>query len=149
MALLDKKILKFGTAGVVNTGVDWGLYFLCANVLQSGDITAKVIGAIGGVTSAFILNALWVFGESFSTQYKVHNTVARRAQFVGTKYLQTIAVYSVGMLINVLIFTGCRKLGFHEIISLAIATAFSFIINFALSRKLVFRATPSGSQLNR
>ena len=141
--MLDKKFLKFGTAGVVNTGVDWGLYFLCSNVLLSGDITAKIIGAIGGVTSAFMLSALWVFGESFSLQYLAHQSFAHRMRFVGSKYLQTVAVYSVGMLINVLVFTSCMRLGLMELLSLACATGFSFIINFFLSKKFVFQAKPA------
>lgn len=142
MFSVNKKILMFATAGVVNTGIDWFVFFLMANLynFNNGEIFAKFTGAVGGISSAFILNALWVFRESFSLQLKNQTGFKSKTMFLMVKYLQTISVYFVGMLVNVVIFTLCLNLGTVEILSLAFAAACSFLVNFLLSKKYVFNS---------
>jgi putative flippase GtrA len=52
------KLIKFGTAGIFNTGVDWGLYFLLTHAIHWGVTASKLTGSLGGISSAFLLNAL-------------------------------------------------------------------------------------------
>ncbi len=135
------KLLRFGTAGIINTGVDWGLYFLMANAIHYGGTAAKLIGSAGGISSAFLFNALWVFGESFRVRYNGFNSSMHKVHFVCAKYLQTIAVYSLGMFVNVTVFNASINRGIGEIPALFIATACSFMINFLLSKNIVFNAS--------
>jgi putative flippase GtrA len=136
---LFSKFLKFSLAGVINTTVDWGLYFGVVYILVPGnEVFAKLIGALGGVTTAFALNAGWVFAATFILQCSQYVTIRQKLRFVGIKYLQTVAVYAVGMVLNVAVFAAARYFKTPELASLFLATACSFVVNFTLLNRLIF-----------
>lgn len=136
-----KKIIKFGIAGLINTGIDWAFYFLFSKLLGQSEMNAKLIGAVGGVTSAYVLNALWVFREDYVYQFSKQGSRRQKLKFIWSRYFKMVAAYSVGLLVNVAAFTLCIKLVFPEFISLIVATLLSFNINFLLSKKYVFSRT--------
>ncbi|NDK55267.1 GtrA family protein [Pontibacter fetidus] len=136
---IPPKILKFGLAGVINTAVDWALYFAMVHTLLPGnEAIAKLAGSVGGVTSAFALNAGWVFAAAFAMQCNQYQTTFGKLRFIGAKYMQTVLVYTAGMLLNLVVFTAARYVATPELVALLLATACSFIVNFALLNRFVF-----------
>jgi putative flippase GtrA len=141
MKLLDSAIIKFGLAGVVNTLADYCAYFFVAYYIFDGDEPniAKGVGAAIGITSAFILNSLWVFRQNFMSEYVLRNTFSGRSRYVATSYGKMLLTYSIGMALNILIFSNLYQSGkFPEIVCLIAATAVSMVFNFIFTKKLVY-----------
>jgi putative flippase GtrA len=131
------QFLKFGIAGIFNTAVDWGTYFLFLKVFYHNEIVAKVAGVFIGIISAFILNSFWVFHDSFKKKLQLGGLLSNKFRFILFNFFKFLIVYSMGMLINVLTFS-FTYITEKELLSLSFATACSFLINFLLSKKYVF-----------
>jgi putative flippase GtrA len=66
---------------------------------------------------------------------------------VGAKYLQSVMIYSLGLCVNVAVFSTVLRQGTIELVALLSATACSFMINFLLSKRFVF--APGSEQSSR
>lgn len=138
----NRQFIMFCIAGLVNTSVDWSIYFIISNAIK--DITPfipKTIGAIFGITSAFILSSCWVFKDNFLPRLGIRVRLINKCVFIMACYLKFLASYAAGMIINVTTFTLLYNFGLYEILSLITATFFSLIFNFTASKKFVFVGT--------
>ena len=141
--LLDIPLFKFGLAGVVNTLVDFSVYwlFVFALVHPQEELVAKTIGAIAGISSAFVLNSFWVFRQNFMPGLGKRSGLRRKASYIGVSFGKMFLTYSFGMVLNVLVFTLLRERGLWELASLLGATAASMVFNYFFSKKFVFTAS--------
>lgn len=138
---LDPALIKFALAGVVNTLADYSAYFFVAYYIfdADGHNLAKGVGAVIGITSAFILNSLWVFRQNFMAEYVLRTTRGRKSRYVAASFGKMFLTYSIGMALNILIFSFLHQTGrVHEIICLVTATAVSMVFNFVFTKKLVY-----------
>lgn len=133
---LNLAFLRFVAAGTVNTGVDWSTFYLLTGVGGLNQTAAKSISVFLGMTSAYILNALWVFRSDFMARLSVQEGKRRRIVLVATTYVQTLLAYALGMALNVGTFAAVRALGLIDLGSLAAATAVSFLFNYLFSRRI-------------
>lgn len=133
---LNLAFLRFVGAGIVNTGVDWSTFYALAGAGHLNQTAAKSISVFLGMTSAYILNALWVFRPSFMARFALQEGRRRRLALVAATYVQTLLAYALGMALNVGTFAAVRALGFFDLGSLAAATAVSFLFNYLFSRKI-------------
>ncbi|MGV3541174.1 MAG: GtrA family protein [Rufibacter sp.] len=133
-----KQVLKFGIAGIFNTGVDWVFYFMLSNWLQVEPTVSKGIGVAAGMTSAFILNMLFVFGQGFTQPLFSSTQTLPKAKLILSLYFKMLAAYSVGMTVNIIAFWICIAIEVPEFGALLVATTCSFGINFILSQRYVF-----------
>lgn len=138
-------VVRFALAGGVNTGVDWGIFYAAALILP--ETVAKIAGIVGGITSAFLLNSLWVFRASFKGEL-ARTSAEKKAGLVAKKYGLHVATYSFGMVINVVVFTLLRRVELIRIGALAAATACSLSFNFLLSRKIFGHVLEDREQTN-
>ncbi|WP_224997471.1 GtrA family protein [Cesiribacter sp. SM1] len=141
MKLLDSAIIKFGLAGIVNTLADYCAYFFVAYYIfdAEGYNIAKGVGAAFGITSAFILNSLWVFRQNFMQEYVLRNTLGGKSRYIASSYGKMFLTYSVGMGLNILIFSNLFSSGhFPEVVCLIAATAVSMVFNFIFTKKIVY-----------
>lgn len=143
--LLDISLFKFGLAGVVNTVVDFSVYglFVFALAHPQEELVAKILGAIAGISSAFVLNSFWVFRQNFLPGLDRRTGLRHKARYIGVSFGKMFLTYSVGMVVNVVVFTLLRERGLWELASLVAATAASMVFNYFFSKKFVFTAPSS------
>lgn len=141
--MIKHKIARFALAGGFNTSVDWFFYYLITRIFASSDIhiTAKIIGTVAGITSAYVLNYLWVFRED-RIQQENSNGFRKKIRYLLGSYVKMFLTYAVGMSFNVLVFTVLLYNGFAEAGSLALATICSFFLNFIIVNNYVFNGKP-------
>ena len=126
--------IKFQCVGVINFFVDLGVLTLLHGILGVGVVPSNIVSYSCGVINSFILNRYWTF--------KI------KLKFFSLDFIKFVFVNIVSLLINTLamhIFV--NMYAFDTTLSKLIATAFSFTINFAGNKLLVFRdKTPEGGQ---
>jgi putative flippase GtrA len=126
-----RRILKFGTVGVLNTLIDLGvsnlLFLLGVNIY-----VATSISFLASATNSYFLNRAWTFKD-----HQVENS--------WTKYGQFVFVATTGLIINyVMIYIGTRVLNVdNELVKANIILlsriAVSMGWNYLLTRFVVFK----------
>jgi len=61
---LADELVKFGTVGLINTGLD---YLVLNLLLAIGPLKAKVVATIVATTASYLMNRKWTFGERART----------------------------------------------------------------------------------
>lgn len=119
--LLSRQIMKFGATGLLNTGVDFLVFFSLIYAAHIHYIFANLLAFLVAVTVSYAINKNWTFAGQSSN----HNLVNEWIRFT---------IISVG---GFLVATGVLLLT-EPILSLVIAkilaTGASFIWNFTLVR---------------
>jgi putative flippase GtrA len=138
--------LKFMAVGAVNFCVDAGIGFLLNQVIGVPIAIANTISYSCGVTNSFLLNMFWTFKIrlKFFSAYNVKpGRIFKKGlniRFLSVPFLKFIFVNLISLGVNDItmgILTGPYKLSY--IYAKIIATVFSFVVNFAGSKLLVFR----------
>lgn len=120
MKIKYTRLMKFGLVGLLNTGIDLGVFTL---LIMGGMsvISAQIISYSCGVLNSYIMNSQWTFREER----------ARKNRHAPLRFiivnLAALAVSSV--LLKVLYASSLCKLT---------ATAVSILVNYAGSRYFVF-----------
>lgn len=114
------KFLKFGVVGCSGMIVDFGLTYLCKEILRINKFLSNAIGFIVAATSNYFFNRLWTF-ES-------HN------EEIGVQYLQFMTVSVIGLGINSLVlYLLNEKLKwnfyFSKLIAIGVTTIWNFFAN--------------------
>jgi putative flippase GtrA len=120
-------LFKFAAVGIINTGVDLGIYFLLTryvSVLGDTQFLSKAFSYSIGVVTSYTLNRNWTFR---SNTPPVHSFVP----FVG------VNLFSVA-LNAVLMFLFLEFLRFGEVFALVLVTGITFGWNFLASKYFVF-----------
>lgn len=118
--------VKFGMVGVINTLVDYGVFWLLNHWLPYHG--AKVISYCCGMISSFILNRRFTFGDREAV------TAVKGAKFV--------LVNLLSLLVSLGVITLCVEV-FHiqESIANIISTPFSMAVNFVCNKLFVFASS--------
>ncbi len=126
----QKQVFKFIMVGVVNTFVDIVIYFLLTrtfNIFADHIIIAKAISFFVGTINSFILNRFWTFNKKD-----------------GISSLEIIKFYTVvlsSLLINIsVMYLFVFLLNQTDVVAVFIATIATFVWNFILSKKWVFKS---------
>jgi len=118
------KFIKFNAVGIVNTGVDFGIYTLLVT-LGMNFAVAQVISYSCGMLTSYILNSRWTFQDK-------RDSAGRVVAF--------ILVNVVALLVSIGIQALCIKtFGLSELIAKAVSLPFSIVVNFAGNRLFVFK----------
>ncbi|MCX7320619.1 MAG: GtrA family protein [Hyphomicrobiales bacterium] len=121
------KIISFCLIGVANAGVDFGVFSLAYQALNVPIILANVIAWLVAVTCSYVMNTMITFREE-------SGRVLRRRD-----YLKFVASGFVGMVANTLTLLLLSR--FMPVYAAKMGAIFmSFIVNFAMSHFIVFRA---------
>lgn len=120
--------VKFGLVGVLNTGVDLGLYALLTHWtgwLAAVPVTAKAISYSAGIVNSFIFNRGWTFRSQSSA-------------------IKTLIPFVLGNLAGLAVNTGLMQVGIHtlnlnEWMAVGFATCSTLLWNYAFSKFVVFR----------
>lgn len=124
---------KFAVIGVVNTLIDFAIYYILTRVVLifGGNVyIANTIGFIAGATFSYFANRTW----TFSVQNKAGVTEA--AKFYGTA--------ASGYAINMLVFYfSISFLGIFDLVAKVIATLVAIFWNFFVTKFFVFGSKKS------
>ncbi len=119
------RIIKYAMVGVVNTLIDWGVYFVMTTFLSADPVLANVVGYATGTLASFMGNKFFTF--------KAKNTKT------GVEFLKFIVVnlLSLGastLALSLLI----SSLEINKYIAKIISSFVSMAINYIGSRFFVF-----------
>ena len=142
---------KFQVVGVINFFVDYGVLSLLNLALGVPVVIANTISYSCGVINSFVLNRYWTFKirHRFFSVYTVRlGERAIHIRFFSVHFLRFIFVNLISLGVNTLaVYILADLYSLPNIAAKIIAAAFSFTINFAGNKLLVFRAengkTPS------
>jgi len=142
-------LIKFMIVGAVNFGVDYGVLTLLNVVLGVPVAVANTVSYTCGLVNSFFLNRYWTFkiDISFFSVYTLKPgrmlKKGLRIRFLSAAFLKFIFVNLVSLGVNTLtVFILVDMYGltlFHNLAAKLTATVFSFVVNFAGSKLLVFR----------
>lgn len=117
---------KFQVVGVINFLVDYGVFSLLTLAVGMGSVSANIISYTCGIINSFVLNRYWTFKIKLG--------------FFSLHFVKFVLVNLVSLGINTLAVYILKDLymlpGFWAKLA---ATAFSFTVNFAGNKLLVFR----------
>ena len=115
--ILISKFLKFGIVGCSGMIIDFGMTYLCKEILKLNKFLSNAIGFILAATSNYFLNRVWTF-ESQSEQ-------------IGTQYVQFMVVSVIGLGINsIILYLLNEKLKWNFYLSKLFAIGITTIWNF-------------------
>ncbi len=144
--------VKFMLVGAVNFGVDIGVFTLLHAVLGIDSVFASIVSYSCGVINSFFLNKYWTFkiNIKFLSVYTLRS--GARVKFFSRHFLKFVFVNLISLGVNALTMLILVKLyslhTWNDYLAKIIATGFSFVVNFAGSKLLVFKEndanTPAG-----
>lgn len=121
-----KKFIKFGTVGVLNTGVDWGVFFLFSNVFMASVYVSQIFAYVIATTNSYILNRAWTFKS------KSKKKTIEIAKFL-TVNLISLSISLIAMYIF------HDVLGLNKLICKCIIACFTIVVNYLGNRLWVFK----------
>lgn len=126
--MLVTQAAKFLSVGVLNTLVDWGVYFLLTRLIPfflSQPGVAKAISYSAGILNSYLFNRNWTFRSQASARITL---------------IPFVLANLIGLVLNAGVMQVCRVwLGLPELLSLALATAATLAWNFMISKFLIFK----------
>src|SRR3989338_6575860 len=125
----QKQVVKFIIVGVVNTIVDFVVYFFLSRTFfafSAHRVATKTVSFLVGSLSSFFFNRRWTFGKTDAI------TATEVVRFYTTVALSVIINSSSMYVFH-------HMLGFYDLISVVCATAITFAWNFFISKFWVWR----------
>ena len=138
-----KSIILYIIFGGLTTAVDWSisflLYYLWGDAIEAAPILlhgANVIAWVAAVAFAYVTNRIWVFESKRRGFLPI---VGEIAAFAGGRVLTLL-------LQEAIMGVFCTWLGFNEYLFKVIAAVLVVILNYFISKLLVFRKTKRESK---
>jgi putative flippase GtrA len=126
---LIRKMRSFALVGVVNTLVDFGIFFFAVQVLGFALVPANVLAWSIAVSGSYVLNSFTTFAAESGRQLNLRAYGTFLASGIVGLIANTTALVLASYVVPVLI----AKL---------IAIGVSFLVNFTLSHFVVFGTAP-------
>jgi putative flippase GtrA len=120
------KATSFALVGVINFGVDFGIFALCYYAFGLSVISANICAWVVAVSGSYVLNSLITFAAESKGRLRIKDYLAFCLSQTGGLIANTVTVYVLHYFMPVLI-------------AKAFAVGASFVVNFSLSHFVVFR----------
>ena len=129
------KAMSFAAVGVVNSLIDFGVFWIAVQYFGAPIIPANVLSWLVAVSNSYVLNSLITFARESNRELRWHTY----ATFLGSGLAglivnTTVLVVAIGLMPR-LIADPTLQLAAAK----ACAIAASFLVNFSLSYFVVFR----------
>ncbi|HEX8182841.1 MAG TPA: GtrA family protein [Candidatus Saccharimonadales bacterium] len=141
---------KFAVIGVLNTLVDFGIYYAVFQATGS-IVIANILGTSAALVFSFILNSRYTFQ---TRQWTVRNfALFIVVTLFGVWVLQTLAIYGFNHLLQPILSGQSALLGsYSEIVSTLLpkllATGISLVWNYLWYSKVIFKAQNTEAHSN-
>lgn len=145
------QFFKFCVVGVINTAVDWIVYFLLVNSFLSPDNlrpTAKAISFLAAVINSYLLNTIWTFKKEYQRIVGKPNAASLKRGI----FIKFFVVSLVGWLVNYLVFKYAfanleprtimilsRSISMKDIYPLVLASAAAILWNFFANKLWTYK----------
>lgn len=129
------KALSFGLVGVVNTGVDFGVFWIAAQEFRVPLVVANVISWTVAVSGSYVLNSMFTFAAESGRKLGWRSYGAFLASGLVGLVANTAALLIAASLAPRVIDNPALQLAAAK----ACAIIASFVVNFSLSHFVVFR----------
>lgn len=146
-----KQALKFGTVGILNTLVDYVVFYIMLAGLNVDKIWAQVVATAVAMCGSYIINKHWTFGEHAKSKKRqiakfiITNIVAMSCTIVFTSFFHDIL--HVHSWANGLLKAFGTSFRLNEDMGVmfckVIASLLSLIINFSGNKFWVFKSAIS------
>ena len=130
-----RKFALFGLVGVINTLVDWTLFWALGAVMPDAETMvwlAKGLSYSAGVLTSFALNARITFRHEYLAARQQTDTGGRRA------FLRFWLVASLCLVLNSATYELMRGGVYLDLIALIGATAITYLAGFVLNLRWTF-----------
>lgn len=131
------QFVKFAVVGVVNTGVDWAIYYiLVATLLPDGKSIAKAISFLVAVANSYIFNTIW----TFKREYAAIGSGGKK-----TILFKFFVVSLIGWGVNWLVFRATLTnfnpliMGKHDLMPLVFASSSAILWNFFANKLWTYK----------
>jgi len=130
------QFVKFGLVGVLNTGVDWVVfYLLTASLLANSETIAKAIAFVVAMINSYILNTIWTFRKEYKETVGSGGTGKASAVFA-----KFAVVSIVGWGLNTFVFDYARfHLDQSKLLALIFASGAAILWNFFINKFWTYR----------
>ena len=119
-----KQFIKFSFVGMLNTLIDFGIYYLLTRYAGLYYIYANIISVFIAITNSYLLNRSWTFQS--------------KSKIVGIEAVKFWIVSIVGLILNTLISKLLIYLGLGDLFSKAFASVLVLIWNFTANKYWTF-----------
>jgi putative flippase GtrA len=123
------KAISFAMVGVVNTAVDFSVFWTAATYLQWRLVPANVAAWTAGVTCSYALNSFITFGPESGRILRWRDYATFAASGIAGMVASTATLVALSYVLPILV---------AKLLSILV----SFVVNFSLSHFVVFRARP-------
>lgn len=121
------KAASFAMVGVVNTAIDFSIFWTTATYLHWPLIPANVLAWFVAVTCSYVMNSFITFGPESGRILRWRDYATFAASGVAGMVSSTAMLFALSYVVHLLV---------AKVLSIAI----SFAVNFSLSHFVVFRA---------
>lgn len=129
---LALKAASFAMVGVVNTVIDFGVFWTVARYLGWPLVPSNVLAWLVAVTFSYVMNSFITFGPESGRVLRRRDYLTFVASGVAGMVASTATLFALSFVLPVLL---------AKLISIAV----SFAVNFSLSHFVVFRKRPPRS----
>lgn len=126
------RLLRFGTVGLFNTGVDVGLFAILHVVLNVPPLLSNCVSYSAGIISSFFLNASWTFADRSQPDGK------------SSRFARFVMVSLSGLGISTLILAAAMHF-MAPMLAKIVSVGVTFFWNFLLADRLVFPRSRGGT----
>ncbi len=131
--------VRFMVIGLLNTGIDFGLFFVLTSVFDLHFFFANLLSTGAALVMSFILNAQLTFNGRMT---RANVSLFLMVTLTGLWLLQPIIIAAVQPIISSIL-QPTQYSGFILLLAKAIATSASLVWNYLLYKNLVFRTKNS------
>jgi len=120
-SMLDNRLLKYGTVGVIGMTIDFSLTWICKEKLRLNKYLANSIGFCCAVVNNFLLNRYWTFrntGHSFGGQF---------AKFI---LVSLIGLAINNVLLYLFLKNANKNFYFKKLLVIGLVFCWNYFINF-------------------
>jgi putative flippase GtrA len=121
------KAISFAMVGVVNTAIDFSIFWTTANFLGWPLVPANVLAWLVGVSFSYAMNSFITFGPESGRTLRWRDYATFAASGVAGMVASTATLFALSYVLPVLV---------AKLISIVV----SFVVNFSLSHFVVFKA---------
>jgi putative flippase GtrA len=121
------KAVSFAFVGVINTLIDFSVFWTAATYLQWPLVPANVLAWLAAVTFSYMLNSFITFGPESGRTLRWRDYATFAASGVAGMVSSTATLFALSYVVPVLL---------AKLMSILV----SFVVNFSLSHFVVFKA---------
>jgi putative flippase GtrA len=124
---LALKAISFAFVGVVNTAIDFSIFWTTAKILMWPLVPANMLSWLVAVSFSYVMNSFTTFGPESGRVLRWRDYLTFVASGVAGMVTSTATLFALSYFVHLLA---------AKLVSIAV----SFVVNFSLSHFVVFRA---------